>query len=384
LISFSKKDAMMITIKEVAYSLENWAPRAVAESYDNVGLQVGRMNTPVSGVLVALDLTHDVIDEALEVGANLIVTHHPNIFRPIRHLTDMSYVPGLALRLAESKLAHYALHTNLDNARNGVSFALAGLLGLRNVQFLDQKEDVLQVLVVYVPEAHAESVQLAMASAGAGLIGNYDACAFSSKGTGYFRPRMAAKPFVGTEGKLHAEPEIRIECQVEKWRLHGVLHAIQSAHPYEEVAYHVFPALQPSQNYGLGAIGELQETITLDKYLEIICERLKTRAIRVVGNAEMPIKKVAVCGGSGGSFIALAQRSDADLYITGDLTYHLNFEVLDDRGKPRMALADVGHYESEWITEELVVSRLIALQPDVQVHRTRHSTNPTRLYIRKY
>ncbi|MBN8589084.1 MAG: Nif3-like dinuclear metal center hexameric protein [Rhodothermia bacterium] len=371
----------MLTVREIAYFLEKWAPRAVAETYDNVGLQVGRMDMAVNGVLVALDLTHDVIDEAKRLGANLIITHHPNIFRPVKNVSDAGYVSYLALRLAEERIAHYAFHTNLDNAKDGVSFALAKLLGLGKVRFLDEKEDILQVLVVYAPQSHAELVQRAISDAGAGIIGDYNACAFASEGTGYFRPEGTAHPYVGKKYEINAEPEVRIECQVEKWRLQGVLHALKAAHPYEEVAYHVFQAHQPSKNYGLGAIGELPDAMLLDEYLERICCLLRTKAIRVVGAAEMSVKKVAVCGGSGGSFIALAMFSGADLYITADLTYHQNFDVLNQNGQPKMALVDVGHYESEWITEELVVNKLKEWQPKLEVHRTGHSTNPTRMFV---
>lgn len=372
----------MPTIADIAHALEAWAPLGSAQSYDNVGLQVGDARRPVERALIALDLTPAVIDEAVEHGATLIITHHPLIFRPLRSVTAGGFVSGLALRLAEAGIALYAAHTNLDAAPGGVSFALAEHLGLEDVRFLDRMEESLYKLVTFVPADHLDAVRTALAEAGAGRIGEYEACAFAHPGTGYFRPSENATPFTGTAaGDLEQAQEMRLEVEVARWDLGRVRKALQSAHPYEEVAYDVYPVLQPHTRAGLGALGTLPEPEPLPAFLQRVAERLGAGSLRYAGDPGATVRTVAVCGGSGSDFTRLALQAGADAYVTADVTYHKFFDVLSADGHPRMALIDAGHYETEAITERLLQRRLRDRFPEVDWHRTATRTSPMQTFV---
>lgn len=369
------------TIREIAEALEAWAPPGSAQSYDNVGLQVGDPEQTVQRALLALDLTPPVLEEARAVKAELIITHHPLLFRPLRQLTPGSMVPALALRLAASGIALYSIHTNLDAAPGGVSFALATHLGLQDVQFLAKMEQALYKLVTFVPASHFDQVREALARAGAGRIGNYEACAFAAPGTGYFRPGDMAQPFIGEPGKLESAEELRLEVEVTRWDLPRVVAAMRAAHPYEEVAYDVYPVEQPYTRAGLGAIGQLDKPEPLRDFLHHVAERLQAESLRYVGDPEAPVQKVAVCGGAGADLISRALAAGADAYVTADLSYHRFFEVLDNEGRPRMALIDAGHYETEALTEALLQHWLQQRFPTVEWRRTTVRTSPVRTFI---
>ncbi len=372
----------MPTIADIAHALETWAPPGSAQSYDNVGLQVGDARRTVDIALIALDLTPAVIDEAVERGATLIITHHPLLFRPLRRLTAGDGPGSLALRLAEAGIALYAAHTNLDAAPAGVSFALAETLGLTEVRFLDPLPEQLYKLVTFVPADHLDAVRTALADAGAGRIGDYEACAFAHPGTGYFRPGPGASPFTRTApGELAETPEVRLEVEVSRWDLERVRQALMMAHPYEEVAYDVYPVLQPHTRAGLGAIGTLAEAEPLAAFLQRVAERLEAGSLRYAGAPDALIRTVAVCGGSGSDLIRRALQAGADAYVTADVTYHRFFEVLDPDGLPRMALIDAGHYETEAVTERLLLHHLRERFPTVQWHRTTTRTSPMRTFV---
>jgi dinuclear metal center YbgI/SA1388 family protein len=371
-----------ITVAEIAAALEAWAPPASKLDYDNVGLQVGDARREAASVLVALDLTAAVVEEARETGADLVVTHHPLLFRPLKKLTADDPAGALALRLAEHGIAYYAIHTNLDAAPGGVSFALAGRLGLEGIRFLEPSEESLVKLVTFAPAAHAEAVRRAMAEAGAGHIGDYEACAFTIRGTGHFRPGERANPFIGEAGGAEeAVEEVRIEAEVMRWDLGRVVRAMKAAHPYEEVAYDVYPVEQPATRVGFGAVGFLQAPTTLEAFLAVVAARLDAAALRYSGDPAMPVRTVAVCGGAGASLIPRALAAGADAFVTADVTYHRFFEPLDAEGRPRMALVDAGHYETEALTEPLLVDWLAHHFPDLAVRKTRHRTSPMRTFV---
>ncbi len=371
------------TVRQIAEALEAWAPPGSAQSYDNVGLQVGDPERPVRRALLALDLTPAVLEEARTLEAELIITHHPLLFRPLRRLTPDSLVSSLALRLAASGIALYSIHTNLDAAPGGVSFALAAHLGLKDVQFLAKMEQALYKLVTFVPASHFEQVREALAEAGAGRIGNYEACAFATRGTGYFRPGDMARPFIGEPGKLESAEELRLEAEVARWDLPRVLAAMRAAHPYEEVAYDVYPVEQPYTRAGLGAIGRLEKPEPLRDFLQRVAERLQTDSLRYVGDPDAPVETVAVCGGAGADLIGRALAAGANAYVTADLTYHRFFEVLGNDGRPRMALIDAGHYETEALTETLLATWLRQRFPMVDWKRTTVRTSPVQTFIRQ-
>ncbi len=371
------------SVRQIAEALEAWAPPGSAQSYDNVGLQVGDPERPVRRALLALDLMPAVLEEARTLEAELIITHHPLLFRPLRRLTPDSLVSSLALRLAASGIALYSIHTNLDAAPGGVSFVLAAHLGLRDVQFLEKMGQALYKLVTFVPASHFEQVREALAEAGAGRIGHYEACAFATRGTGYFRPGDMARPFIGEPGKLESAEELRLEVEVARWDLPRVLAAMRAAHPYEEVAYDVYPVEQPYTRAGLGAIGRLEKPEPLRDFLQRVAERLQTDSLRYVGDLDASVETVAVCGGAGSDLIGRALSAGADAYVTADLTYHRFFEVLDNDGRPRMALIDAGHYETEALTEALLATWLQQRFPTVDWKRTTVRTSPVRTFIRR-
>lgn len=371
----------MPTVRDVAAVLEAWAPPATAQSYDNVGLQIGDAGRRITRGLIALDLTPAVVEEAKRDRIDIVVTHHPLIFRPIRHVTASDGQAGLVYRMAEAGIALYAIHTNLDAAHGGVSFGLAEKLGLSDIRLLDPLADSLRKLAVFVPVDHLDIVRQAMADAGAGQIGEYDSCAFAIPGSGYFRPGAAASPFIGSAGgELERVAEVRLEVEVPHWKLDAVLAAVREVHPYEEVAYDVYSVAQPYSRAGLGAIGVLPERCTLEELLNVVSDRLNVPAIRYAGDVSMPIERVAVCGGSGSDFIALARRAGADAYVTADVTYHKFFDVMDAGGRCRMALIDPGHYETEFVAEELLRQYLAKHLPETEWRIAGTSTNPVRYY----
>ena len=375
---------MSVSVGHIVSSIHDWAPKESALSYDNVGLQIGRREAPVVSGLVALDLTPQIVQEAIEKGANVIVTHHPVIFKPISHVTDTTLVSSMALTLAEHRIALIAAHTNLDAAREGVSFHLAKTLGLGNIDFLEGMEDVVRKLTVFVPPEFAEAVRNAAHEAGGGQIGAYSDCSFSVGGTGQFRPTGSAKPFIGTTGgpieRLH---EVRIEMVVESWKINEVLSAIKKAHPYEEVAYDVTSVSGPSRNVGIGAVGNLPAPVSLAQFLLKSAVALSTEALRYAVNLEQTISRVAVCGGSGGDFIPAAIRSGADAYVTGDLSYHRFFDVLDGQGLAKMALIDAGHYETEQGTEDLLLDHLKRSFDSIEWSKTKFRSSPSHIWTKK-
>ncbi len=371
----------MPTVRDLARELEAWAPPAQKLDYDNVGLQVGSAAAEVARVLVALDLTPAVIDEAEATGADLIVTHHPLLFRPLKRLTDDDASGAPALRLARTGIAYYAVHTNLDAAAGGVSVALAERLGLTDVRFLAPLEGALRKLVVFVPRTHADAVRQALAEAGAGRIGDYEACSFETPGTGRFRPGEGAAPFLGQAGgPEEAVDEARIEVQLAHWDVPAAVRAVKAAHPYEEVAYDVYPVEQSATRAGFGAVGRLSTPEPLADFLARTARALGADALRYAGDPAMPVERVAVCGGAGADLIGRARAAGADAYVTADLTYHRFFDAFDPDGTPRMALVDAGHYETEAHTEGLLVDYLTARFPGLDVRRTTCRTSPMRTF----
>ncbi len=368
-------------VRTITRMLEDWAPPGSAQSYDNVGLQVGRAERHVGRALLALDLTAAVVEEAEAQDAQLIITHHPLIFRPLERVTDGGRESALALRLAEAGIALYSIHTNLDAAPGGVSFALAEELGLGDVRFLDGFSEARYKLATFVPREHLDAVRTALAEAGAGRIGAYAACAFTTEGTGYFRPGAGARPFTGTPaGELEATREVKLEVELDRWALKDVLAALRAAHPYEEVAYDVYPVAQKNTRAGLGAVGRLDTPEPLTDFLRRVAERLDAESLRYAGDPQKMVQTVAVCGGAGSDFTGKALAAGADAYVTADVTYHEFFDVLDEEGAPQMALIDPGHYETEALTEQLLQRHLQEHFPHVDWQCTRTRTSPMQTF----
>lgn len=366
-----------VKIREITEALEAWAPKATQQSYDNVGLQVGDPDHSLSLAITALDLTPAVVDEAIRKKAELIITHHPLIFRPLRSVTTRGWHGALIHRLIRNDIALYCIHTNLDAAHGGVSFALAERLGLDGIGFLRPTDDVMVKLATFVPASHADGVQRAMGAAGAGRIGDYEACAFVMEGTGYFKPGDKATPAIGEAGgELESVDERRIEVELPRWLLPQVVRALQNAHPYEEVAYDVYPMHKADTWTGMGAIGDLPEPEPLDAFLARAANALSANGLQYVGHLEQSIRRVAVCGGSGSDLIDDAMSAGADAYLTADITYHRFFEVLDPDGHPRMALINADHYDTEQCVEDLLVDWLSARFEGVTWEKTEMRTGP--------
>lgn len=356
---------------EVIEFLEQLAPPSLQESYDNSGLLVGDEQTEVTGILVSLDCTEDVLEDAIEKGCNLIVSHHPIVFGGLKRFNGKNYVERTVMKAIKNNLLLYAIHTNLDNVINGVNQRIAERLGLNNTRILQPKKQLLKKVVTYCPSAYADQVRRAMWNAGAGEIGKYDQCSFNTVGTGTFRPNEGADPFVGTVGTLQEEPEVRIETVVPDHNVKRVLNAMKQAHPYEEVAFDVFPMDNIWQEVGAGMVGELPMEVDALEFLASLKSTMKTDCVRYTLPHRQSVKKIAVCGGSGSFLLNAAISAGADVFITGDFKYHQFFDAND-----RIIIADIGHYESEQFTIQLLAEKLADKFPTFAPHLTRVRTNP--------
>lgn len=342
----------------VVQLMERLAPKHYAVPDDKIGLQVGSVQREVKRVLVALDVTPAVVEEAASLGAELIIAHHAVIYRPLAHLRTDTPAGALAASLIKNDIAVYISHTNLDTAEGGMNDWMAEALGLNGRGVLEEvHNDKLFKLVVFVPEAHADNVRAAIFGAGAGWIGNYSHCSFNSEGTGTFLPREGAQPFIGQPGKLENAAEIRIETIVPQSARKAVISAMLKAHPYEEVAYDLYPIDAKGRSYGLGRVGTLPSPMSLDEFAEHVKRTLDVPFVRVVGDGERAIRKVAVLGGSGGRYIRHASFAGADVLVTGDIDYH----TAHDADAAGLALVDPGHNAekimkpktAEWLQEQL-------------------------------
>jgi dinuclear metal center YbgI/SA1388 family protein len=368
-----------MTVGDVQRVIESWAPRDIALEHDNNGLQCGNPSTTVRGILVALDPSEMVVAEARRKKANLVVTHHPLLFRPLQSVTP-STPGGRCLRaLVTHDIAMLAAHTSLDFTRGGTSSALAEKLGLINTEFLHRPYRVAKKIVTYVPAADVERVADAMAEAGAGTIGNYDRCSFRIDGTGTFRGNEATSPRVGKRGVLERVPEVRLEMAVHAWNVDHVIAALFKAHPYEEVAYEIYPTENRSTEYGMGVIGDLPRPRPLRDVLKDMKNTLNARGLRYAGETGRLVRRVAVCGGSGADLIGEAIRNGADVFITADVKYH-GFQ----QAESGIAIVDAGHYETEFPVVRAIVDHLtIAVRTRgerIPVHATRISSNPVRFF----
>lgn len=356
---------------EVIAFLENFAPPSLQDSYDNAGLIVGDPSTEITGILVSLDCTEDVIDDAILQGCNMIVAHHPIIFSGLKKLNGKNYIERTVIKAIKSDVLIYAIHTNLDNVIDGVNRKFADQLGLQNVKILAPKKMLLKKVVTYAPTEQSESIRLAMWEAGGGAIGNYDQCSFNIAGTGTFRGNEKTNPFVGKKGEMHAENEIRIEVVVPDFKVKDVLKAMQKAHPYEEVAFDVYGMENSWQEVGSGMVGDLPEEIDALEFIRSLKTSMKTDCVRYTLPHKVTIKRVAICGGSGSFLLNHAISVKADIFITGDFKYHQFFDADN-----RIIIADIGHYESEQFTIQLLADKLAENFPTFAPRLTRVKTNP--------
>ncbi len=357
-------------LNELISPLEKLAPPFLQEPYDNSGLLIGNPEMEIDKALICLDVTEDILDEAIAENCQIIISHHPIIFKGLKRITGKNMVERIVAKAIKNDMAIYAIHTNLDNVKNGVNSILCEKLGVLNPQILSPKEGVLRKLVTFCPKENAAKVRDAIFDAGAGHIGDYDKCSFNSGGSGSFRALEGTNPYVGEKGKLHFEEEARIESIYPVYLENEILKALKAAHPYEEVAFDVYPLLNVHENVGAGMIGELETGMDEMAFLQKLKDVAGSACIRHSGLLGKKIKKVAVCGGSGSFLIQDAIRANADIFVSGDIKYHDFFEADN-----KIVIADMGHYESEQFSKELIYSVLIKKFPTFATLISRGNTN---------
>ncbi len=359
------------TVRDILNYFLEVTPFQYQESYDNSGLLVGNPNDEVKGVLCSLDCTEEVVDEAISLGLNVIVSHHPILFKGIKSLTGKNYIERAIMKAIKNDIALIAVHTNIDNYRFGVNHVIANKLNLKNQQILSPKENQLMKMSVFVPKTHEEKLRSALASVGAGKIGAYDSCSFSADGTGRFRPLEGSNAFIGSTDKLEAVEESRVEVLLESHLVSGAIDAMRSAHPYEEIAYDLFPLNNTNPYVGSGMIGDLENEVPVTEFLKTIKVTFKAGVVRYTASEKKLIKRVAVCGGSGSFLLNDAKRNGADLFLTADFKYHEFFDA-----ENTITIADIGHFESEQFIVDWFVTFISNKFPNFAVRLTSVNTNP--------
>ncbi|MEQ9100113.1 MAG: Nif3-like dinuclear metal center hexameric protein [Imperialibacter sp.] len=364
-----------ITIKEITSYLETLAPGAYQESYDNAGLIVGNSSNRVTGVLISLDATEEIVDEAIATGCNLIVAHHPIVFKGLKTLTGSNYVERTVIKAIQHDVAIYAIHTNLDNVLDGVNAEIANIIGLENLRILAPKSGILSKIVTFCPKDNTEEVLAALHEAGAGQIGNYDHCSFRVAGTGSFQPNDRAVPHIGTAHQLELVHEDRLELIFPSYLSQVIISTLQTAHPYEEVAYYLSSLQNQNQEVGSGMIGTLPEPTEPEDFLGHLKQKFDLQVIKYTPVAKK-IHTVAVCGGAGSFLLESAKKQSADAFVTSDFKYH---EYFDAEGK--VLVADIGHYESEVSTKNLLHRKLKQKFTNIALRLSKANTNPVRYYL---
>ena len=363
-------------IKEIISHLENIAPPQYQEHYDNAGLITGQSFWDCKGVLICLDVTEEVILEANQKNCNLVIAHHPIIFKGLKKINGNNYVERIIINAIKNDIAIYAIHTNLDNIRSGVSGKMASLLNLQDQHVLSPKENMLKKLLTFIPKDHVIDVRQALFDAGAGHIGNYSDCSFNSPGFGTFKAGLGANPFKGETGNLHEEEEIKVEVVFPFYLQHKVVQALLLAHPYEEVAYDIINLANNYESIGAGIIGTLPEPVDAAEFLKLLKETFFVPVIRHTLLPAKQVQKVALCGGAGSFLISTALAMGADIYITSDVKYHEFFDA-----DKKMVIADIGHYESEQFTINLLHELLELKFPNFAVLKTEVNTNPLKYFV---
>jgi len=357
--------------------IEDWAPKSIAWEKDNVGLQVGSLRREVKNILLCLDVDENVVDEANHKNCNLIISHHPLLFRSLRKLDVVSDKKSRIIeKLIKKDITLYSAHTNLDFTKDGVSFQLAKKLNLTNQKFLVNLSQNQNKLVVFVPINYADKVADAMHNAGAGMSGEYSNCSFRSVGTGVFKGSEKSNPSFGVKGKIERVEEVKIEVLVNSFDVNKVIAAMKKVHPYEEVAYDVYPLVNENVNYGIGVIGELRQALSEREFLNHVSKSLRIKYLRFSHGSKSKIRKVAVCGGSGSDLLDTAIQNNADAFVTADVKYH-TFQDAENE----ILLIDAGHYETEIPALGELKNRIEKYLTDkTKVYKFTGSTNPIVFY----
>ncbi len=362
-------------VQDAINHIEALSPLAYAEDFDNVGLIIGDKNTKLTGILVTLDSLESVVNEAIETNCNLIVSFHPIIFKGLKKLTGKTYVERVVMKALKNDIAIYAMHTALDNSMLGVNNMICEKLGLNNRKILIPQPQTIKKLITYVPKKDAETLRTALFEAGAGNIGNYSNCSFNVDGIGTYQGNEDSNPTIGKKGETHQESETQISVTFPKHAESKILQTLFKTHSYEEVAYEVTTLENTNQNIGMGMIGELENSMPETAFLSFLKENMKTDCIRHSKLRDKNIKKVAVLGGSGSFAIASAKAAKADIFITADLKYHDFFTA-----ENQIVLADIGHYESEQFTKNLLVAYLTKKITNFAIVLSKTNTNPVKYF----
>lgn len=360
-----------MTVKDITKILEELAPLAHAEDFDNVGLLVGDSNMTVNGILVTLDTLENVVDEAISKKYNLIISFHPIIFSGLKKLTGSNYVQRVVMKAIANNIAIYSMHTALDNSKNGVNAKICEVLGIDNPKILIPKAGTIKKLTTYAPINEAETVKSALFAAGAGEIGKYSNCSFSLEGSGTFMAGEEANPTIGDIGKVHVENEVQINVIFSFEKEQQILNALFDAHSYEEVAYEISVLQNINQDIGIGMVGTLKTEMDEIEFLEYVKTKMNASVVRHTRLLGKKVKRVAVLGGSGAFAISAAKKAKADVFITSDLKYHQFFEA-----ENQLVLADIGHFETEQFTKDLLVDYLTKKIPNFAVSLSESKTNP--------
>lgn len=355
--------------------IECFAPLDYQESYDNCGLLVGNKQQEITGAILCLDCIEATIDEAIRRNCNLVIAHHPIIFGGIKKLNGSNYVERTIIKAIQHNIAIYACHTNLDNVKLGVNKKIADKLGLINQQILSPKKSILKKLVTFIPESHLEIVRQDLFSAGAGNIGNYSQCSFTNDGQGSFKPNELSNPYSGKKGELSLEKEIRLEVIFETSNSQNIITALFKNHPYEEVAYDIYQLENQYQNIGSGMVGELEIPISEKEFLQLLTKVFGLKTLKYTSFLNKPIKKVALCGGSGSFLLKDAISSKSDIYISSDFKYHEFFDA-----ENKILIADIGHYETEQFTPEIFYEIISKKFPTFASYLTETNTNPVNYF----
>ena len=358
-------------LKDLCSFLDSGVPLSFQEGYDNSVMQVGLPEREISSALVTLDVTEEVMDEAVAGKIDVVISHHPLIFNGIKSLAGKSYTERILYEAVKNDIAVYSAHTNLDAFSNGVSRKMSEKIGLEEIRVLSPSVNKLLKLVTYIPESHIEAVRDKLFESGAGVIGNYDNCGFTTSGTGSFRANEMAKPFTGEKGKIHFEKEIRFETILFSHLKEKVIKALLDAHPYEEVAYDLYALENKNAEIGLGCVGKFHNPVSENEFLKLVCSVFNAKGIRYSKLTGKSVRKVALCGGSGASLINLAISSEADVFLTSDIKYHDFFKA-----ENKILLVDTGHFESEKFSGEILKDLIIKKFPKFAVRFSETDTNP--------
>lgn len=358
-------------VKDIVNIIEDHAPTALQEDYDNAGLILGSSEQEIKGVLVCLDITEKVIDEAIMHGIDMIVSHHPLIFRGLKRITGVNDQERVIIKAIQNNIAIYAAHTNLDHIEQGVSGIIADKIGLINREILAPLKGMLMKLVTFVPHTHAEVLRNALFEAGAGEIGNYSSCSYNVEGYGTFKANYNANPHVGTVGQIHEEPELRIEVVLPAYTKNRVVTALYASHPYEEPAFDLIPLSNDWNNVGAGMIGEFEQSENTEDFIQRMKVVFGTKAIKHTQIISDKVKRIAFCGGSGSGLLNEAIRKGAEVFISADFKYHDYFAA-----EGKLVIIDPGHYEMEHLTKELFYEIIQKKIPTFAVRISEINTNP--------